>query len=680
MSAHNTENIRNIALVGQAGSGKTSLVEALLARAGAKPAPGRIDKGDTVTDFDPLEQRHQHSLNVAVAGLDYRGRHINLIDTPGYPDFLAQTLGALTAAETMAVVVNAQAGIEPMTRRLMDWAAAQHMPCMVVVNKIDAAADALERLLADITATFGRQCLPLDLPADHAARVVDVVEQGEGSTDFADAGSAHTALIEQAVESDEAAMEHYIEQGDMDRTALHAPFEKALREGHLIPVCFVSAQSGAGVGELLEIFAELAPSPLEANPHPFLRQQEGEAEALWAQPGAEGPLLAHVFKVEFDPFAGKLGFVRVHQGRITRGAQLLVGREGKPVKVAHLLSVHGKEHVEIDAAVAGDICALAKLDELEQDMVLHEQHEQDTIAPADLHYPTPLVGLALKAKRRGDAQKIAEVLHKLVAEDPGLKIEHDMEANETVLRGLGDLQLRVALEKLDERFRVEVETYPPSIPYRETITRAAQATYRHKKQTGGAGQFGEVALAVEPLPQGTGFEFVNKVTGGAIPGQFIPAVEKGVRQALAAGALAGYPLQDLRVTVLDGKHHSVDSKEVAFVAAGRKAFLEAVDQAGPVVLEPMVNLEVSAPAASAGGISGDLAARRARISGTDTGPNGEVILRAQAPLGELQDYASRLKSLTGGQGTWAIEFSHYEPTPPKLQQELAARHKRAADD
>ena len=385
MSAHATGNIRNIALVGQAGAGKTTLVEALLVRAGAKPSPGRIDKGDTLTDFDPLEQRHQHSLSVAVAGIDHQGRHINLIDTPGYPDFFAQTLSALTAAETMVVVVNAQAGIEPMTRRLMDWAAAQHMPCMVAVNKIDAAPDTLELLLADLAETFGRQCLPLDLPADHAARVVDVVGNTEGGADFADVASAHTALIEQAVESDEAAMERYIEDGDMDRGALHAPFEKALREGHLIPVCFVSAQTGAGVAELLDVFAELAPSPLEANPHPFLQQVGGETQAVWARPEADGPLLAHVFKLEFDPFAGKLGFVRVHQGRIARGAQLLVGPEGKAVKVAHLLSVHGKEHAEIDAAVAGDICALAKIDELDQDLVLHEQHEQDAIAPAALN-------------------------------------------------------------------------------------------------------------------------------------------------------------------------------------------------------------------------------------------------------------------------------------------------------
>jgi elongation factor G len=680
MATHKTENIRNVALVGQSGCGKTSLVEALLFHGGAKAVQGSVEKGDTVTDFEPLEQQHQHSLNVAVAGVERRGRHINLLDTPGAQDFLGLTLSALSAVETMAVVVNAQTGVEPMTRRMMDWAAAQHMPCMIIVNKIDAAPDTLGRVLEELTEAFGKECLPLDLPADHARQVVDVVSHTEGEADFSSVGDAHTALVEQAVEVDEAAMERYIEQGDVNPSELHEPFEKALREGHLIPVCFVSAQTGAGVVELLDLLADLAPSPLEANPHPFVVRGENGAEELWAEPSSKGPLLAHVFKVEFDPFVGKIGFVRVHQGRLAKGDQVLVGADGDTFKLAHLLHVQGKEHTEINRATAGDICAVAKVEELHQDAVLHASHDQDNIAPPKIAYPTPLVGLALKAKRRGDEQKITDVLHKLVAEDPSLRIEHDMEANETVLRGLGDFHLRVALEKLDERFHVEVETHPPSIPYRETITRAAKGHYRHKKQTGGAGQFGEVFLEIEPLPDGDGFEFVDRVTGGAIPSQFIPAVEKGVRQAMAAGALTGHPLNGVRVIVTDGKHHSVDSKEIAFVVAGRKAFLDAVDQAKPVVLEPLVELEVSGPGSSAGSISGDLASRRARINNTEAGPNGEVVIRALAPLAELQDYSSRLKSLTGGEGSWSIELSHYEPVPARVQQELASRHKRHDDD
>lgn len=679
MASYATENIRNIAFVGQAGAGKTSLVEALLFHAGVKAVQGSVEKGDTASDFDALEQRHQHSLQVSTLGFEFHGRRINVIDTPGYPDFLGQTLSALSAVETIAVVVNAQTGIESMTRRMMDWVAHQHVPCMILINKIDAEPDRLQELLLEISDTFGKECLPLDLPADHAQRVVDVITHSDGSADFSSVAEAHSALLEQTVEVDEAATEKYLSEGDMGIEELHNPFEQALREGHLIPVCFVSARSGAGVPELLEVLAELAPSPLDANPYPFIVEGDAGSEELWAKPDTDAPLLGHVFKLEFDPFVGKIGFVRIHQGRIRKGGNILVGPYGKSVKIGRLLRVNGREHHEIDEASAGDICAIAKIDELEQDIVLHESHDQDRVSSPRISYPTPLAGLALKAKRRGDEQKITEVLHKLVSEDPGLRIEHDMTANETVLRGLGDFHLRVALEKLDERFHVEVETHAPSIPYRETISRPAAGFCRHKKQTGGAGQFAEVQLEVEPLPRGGGFEFVDRVVGGAIPGQFIPAIEKGVRQVLSAGAIAGYPMQDVRVIVTDGKFHTVDSKEIAFVTAGRKAFLDAIDKAVPVVLEPIANLEVSGPGHCAGGITGDLSSRRARIAGTDTGPKGEVILRAMAPLAELQDYGSRLKSLTGGEGTWGIQFSHYEPAPANVQKELIGKHKRSED-
>lgn len=676
MSAHTTADIRNIALVGQAGAGKTSLAEALLNAAGAKTTRGEVEKGDTVTDFDPLEQQYHHSLNLAVASFDFNGRRINLIDTPGYADFYGQTLGGLAAADTLAVVVSAQTGIEPMTRRMLDWASAEHMPCMVIINKIDAEPDHLSDLLDALTAAYGKECLPLDLPADHGEHVVDVLDQSDAETDFSSVQSAHTALVEQVVEVDEAAMEQYLEQGDVEPAALHNPFEQALREGHLIPVCFVSARSGAGVRELLQVFAELAPSPLEANPHVFVSRADAAGRELWAKPEDELPLLAHVFKVEYDTFVGKIGYVRVHQGSLRRGDQVLLDREGKSVKLTHLLRVHGKEHTEVDHVCAGDICAISKLEELHQDAVLHASHEQDAVGPPRIEYPTPLVGLALRAQRRGDEQKITDVLHRLVAEDPGLRIEYDMSANETVLRGLGDLHLRVALDRLAQRYHVQIETHPPSIPYRETITQTAAGHFRHKKQTGGAGQFGEVFLEVEPLPRGTGFEFVDQVKGGAIPAQFIPAVEKGVRQVLGGGVMAGYPVEDVRVIVTDGKHHSVDSKEIAFVIAGRKAFLDALAKAKPIVLEPLVNLEVTVPADKMGDVSGDLAARRARVSNTVHGADGKVTVAAQVPLAELEDYAARLKSLTGGEGLWSIQFSHYESAPPRVQDKLAHRPPR----
>lgn len=670
MRGYSTEDIRNVALVGQAGAGKTSLVEALLRAAQAKPA-SEAKRGEAVTDFDPLEQQYNHSLNLAVATVDYKGRHINLIDTPGYADFLGQTLGGVAAADTLAVVVNAQSGIEPMTRRMMDRAAAEHMPCMVVINKIDAAPDQLPALLAALTEAFGRQCLPLDLPTAHAERVVDVVDHRKGEADFSSVESAHTAVIEQVVEVNEAAMEQYLERGDVEASALHAPFEQALREGHLIPVCFVSARSGAGIAELLHVLAELAPNPLEANPHAFVVHKDGASRELWAKPDASLPLLAHVFKVDHDTFAGKIAHIRVHQGALKRGGQVLLDREGKAFKVSHLIHVQGSRHDEVDEVRAGDICAITKVHELHQDAVLHADHAQDEVGPPRIQYPTPLVGLALRAKRRGDEQKITDVLHRLVAEDPGLKIEHDMAASETVLRGLGELHLRVALDKLERRYHVQVETHPPSIPYRETITQPAEGHHRHKKQTGGAGQFGEVFLQVEPLPRGSGFEFVDHIKGGTIPGQFIPAVEKGARQAIAAGTIAGYPVEDLRVTVVDGKHHPVDSKEVAFIVAGRKAVRDAIGKAHPILLEPMVDLEVTVPSDKLGDISGDLASRRARLHNTLHSADGKVTVIAQAPLAELSDYATRLKSMTGGEGQWSIQLSGYEPAPTRVQEEIA---------
>lgn len=677
---HTTQDIRNIVFTGHTGSGKTSLIEALLFQAGETPQQGDIEKGNTVTDFDPLEQQHQHSLYVSVATAHHAGCHINLIDTPGYPDFQGQVLTALTAADTVVVVINALAGIEPMSRKIMEWASNQHLPCLVVINRIDAAPDKLAQRLQEITDVFGRECLPLELPVNNATQVVEVYDHESGEADFSSVDAAHTSLIEQVVEANETAMEHYLEEGTVPADELHAAFEQALREHHLVPVCFTSARTGAGVPELLDILARLTPNPLEATPHPFIQHQGEKTVEVWADPNPDKPLLAHVFHVEFDPFVGKLALLRVHQGTLKLGNQVLVGAEGKSIKVAHLYRLQGKERITVQQAVAGDICAIAKINEIEANAILHERHEDDGVEISGMTLPTPLVGFALRAKKRGDEQKLSDVLHKLVAEDPCLRIEYDTTANETVLRGLGDLHLRIALERLDKQYHVEVNAALPRIPYRETITRPVQAQYRHKKQTGGAGQFGEVHIEVEPLERGAGFEFVSRIVGGAISGSLIPAVEKGVRQVLASGAISGHPLMDIRVTLVDGKMHSVDSKEIAFVVAGRKAFMQAVAEANPIILEPVVDLEVTVPADAMGDISGDLATRRAQIRDALADASGNMIIQAKVPLAELEDYASRLNSLTGGEGSWAIQFSHYEPTTEKTQQALTANYKAAADD
>jgi elongation factor G len=374
---------------------------------------------------------------------------------------------------------------------------------------------------------------------------------------------------------------------------------------------------------------------------------------------------------------------RLHQGRLTPGTQLYIGEGRKPIKPGHLYLLKGKQQTEVSEAIPGDICAIAKVDEIQFDHILHDSASDANVHARPLELPTPVFGLAVQPKKRGDEQKVSDVLHKLIAEDPCFRIEHNAQANETVMRGLGEMHLKTTLEKMSAQYKLELDTRPPSIPFRETIAARADGHNRHKKQTGGAGQFGEVFLKIEPLPRGKGFEFVDSVKGGSIPNQFIPAVEKGVRGVLASGFVAGYPLQDMRVTVYDGKHHPVDSKEVAFVSAGRKAFLDALAKARPIVLEPIVNVEIVAPEAKMGDIAGELSGHRAHIKGSrvldSSGPrSGAVQISAQAPLAEMEHFPARLKSLTAGHGSYSLEFSHYEPAPAQLMQKLVAAHRPAA--
>jgi elongation factor G len=401
---------------------------------------------------------------------------------------------------------------------------------------------------------------------------------------------------------------------------------------------------------------------------------------MHAEPDPAQHVLAHVFKVTVDPYVGKLGLFRVHQGTVSKDSLLYVGDGRKPFKVGHVFMLQGKDHVEVPQALPGDICAVAKVDELHFDAVLHDAAEDDHIHLLPLPFPRPVHGLAISPKRHGDEQRMWEILTKLVDEDPCLKVEHVSATNETIVYGLGELHLRILLDRLRETYKFEVDTAPPRIAYRETITAPAEGHHRHKKQTGGAGQFGEVYLRVEPLPRGAGFEFVDAVKGGTIPGQFIPAVEKGVREVLVHGAIAGYPVVDVRVTVFDGKHHSVDSKDIAFATAGRKAFIAAIREARPIVLEPIVNIEITAPDAAMGDITGDLSAKRGLVSGTDNAVLGQMLVRGQVPLSELSGYQNRLNAMTSGQGRYTVALSHHEAVPPSVQHQLTAAHKVGDDD
>jgi elongation factor G len=667
--------IRTLALVGQTTSGKTSLVEALLVKAGAIGAPGSLERGTTVCDFDPMERRAQHSLNSALVHLTHDDTSVQLVDTPGYADFVGQSMTALEAVDTAAIVINAQTGIEMMSSRMMDWAAKRNLCRMIIVNKIDGLGLDLPGLVAQIQATFGKECLPLNLPAGGGNTVIDCFYNREGSADISSVEAAHRALVEQVVEVDAAFVDRYLEEGDVDPAELHAPLEQALREGHLIPVCFVSSRTGAGLAQLLDVMVKLLPHPGEGNPPAFLKGEGDAAQPLQALPDPALHVLAHVFKVTVDPYVGKMSLFRVHQGTLTKDSLLYIGDGRKPFKVNHLFMLQGKEHVEVTKALPGDLCAVAKVDELHFDAVLHDAAEDDHIHLQPLDFPVPVHGLAIEPKRHGDEQRLWEILSKLLDEDPCLKVEHVPTTNESIVYGLGELHLRVLLERLREVYKFEVQTRPPRIAYRETVTGVAQGHHRHKKQTGGAGQFGEVMLRVEPLPRGAGFEFVDQVKGGAIPGQFIPAVEKGVREVLAMGAIAGYPVVDVRVVVLDGKSHSVDSKEIAFATAGRKAFMAAIREARPIVLEPIVNVEILAPESAMGDITGDLSARRGQVNGTHSSAAGTMLVRGQVPLSELSNYQSRLNAMTSGQGRYTLALSHYDPVPPNTQQQLVGQFK-----
>jgi elongation factor G len=478
-------------------------------------------------------------------------------------------------------------------------------------------------------------------------------------------------------------MEKYLEKGEVTPEELHEPLEQALREGHLIPVVFTSGKTGAGIGELLEVIVKLLANPTEGNPPVYVSTPweagGGKREELTAVPDPGKHVLAHVFKIETDPYIGRIAVFRVHQGRLTPNMQLYIGEGRKPIRPGHLYMLRGKTQTEVQEALPGDICAIARIEEIAFDHILHDSPADAQLHARPVDLPTPVFGLAVTSKNHKDEQKVSDVMRKMAAEDPCFRIEHNAQANETVIRGLGEMHLKTILDKMAMQYKLELGTHPPSIPFRETIVEKAEGHNRHKKQTGGAGQFGEVFLRVEPLPRGKGFEFVDAVKGGTIPRQFIPSVEKGVRQVLETGYVAGYPLQDVRVIVYDGKTHPVDSKDVAFQAAGRKAFLDALAKARAIVLEPIVDVEIVAPEERMGDIAGELSGHRGQIKGSESPRPGFVQITAQAPLSELEQFPVRLKSITAGRGSYNLEFSHYEPAPAQLQQKLQAAHRPQAE-
>ncbi len=681
MPTYTTADIRNVLLAGHAQSGKTTLCDAMLFAAGATGKKGSPTDGSSTCDTDKFEREHKHSIYSCVVHCDHLGKRINLIDTPGTPDLIGQALMCMPAVETVAVVISATSGIEVTTRRIMEAARERNLPRAIIVNKIDAENVDLAALLNRIQETFGPECLPINLPSGKARAVVECLLNRNGESDILTVPEAHSAILDQIVEMDESLMEKYLGGEEPNYEALHAPFEAAVDSGHLIPVLFTDARSGVGVPELLDAVAKHFPSPLEGNPRPFLQGEAGtpgEKPFPYSNDPAR-PLLAHVFKVTSDPFVGKLSLFRVHQGKCSGHTQVYIGHSKKSIKLGHVFHLMGKTHHEVNEIIAGDIGAVAKIEEIHIGDVLHDDHALDTVHLKPIAYPQPMIGLAVTPAARGDETKIGAQLTKIAEEDPTFRYHVDRQTHEMVINGMGDVHLRVILEKLAQR-GLHVETKPPRIAYRETIAARAEGHYRHKKQTGGAGQFGEVYLRVEPGERGSGITFIDEIFGGTIPGQYVPAVEKGVHDLVERGVVAGYPLVDLKVIVYDGKHHPVDSKEVAFRTAGKFALKDALLKARPVLLEPVVKLEVVVPEANLGTITGDLSGRRARIQGTDLNGDGMARVTAEAPLSEVMTYQSRLKSVTGGQGSFAMELSHYDVVPPQVQQQLAAEFKPVEEE
>ena len=674
MATYTTTDIRNIAMTGAAGAGKTTLVETMLHDAGVIGHVGTVEHGDTVCDFDELEKEYAHGIDSAVVHFDHNGVHVNIIDTPGSPGFLGKTIASFPAVETQVIMIDAGSGIDTMTRKLFQLGQDRQLPQVILINKIDHSEE-LDSLLEQIQNTFGSVCRPVNLPTDDGRGVIDCFTNATGESDLGDVAEFHTGIVDQVVEVDEELMESYLEHGEVSPEQLHGPFEAALRQAHLVPVMFMSAKNNIGVKEFMDFISGLCPNPLEGNPRTFVIHEGEEQEEWHTANDAEHPV-AHVFKVSSDPYVGKLCVFRVHQGTISPSVHPRVGGSKKPLRLSHVFKLQGKNHIEVKEVIAGDIGAVAKIDELYYGSVMHDASISEQMKIKPLPMPKPMYGLAIDAANRNAETKLGEALTKLLLEDPTLEVDRVQATGDLVLRGLGDIHLRVKLRLMKDRYGVEVTTRTPKVAYKETITSNAEGHHKHKKQSGGSGQFGEVYLRVEPSrgeeaeASSDGFVFVDDTFGGSVPKQFMPAIEKGVRSVMSDGAIAGYPMYNIKVTVYDGKHHAVDSKEIAFMTAGKKAFIEAVKKAKPVLLEPFVKLHIAIPMDMIGDISSDISGRRGRILGTEMLPGDQALLEAEAPLSEVMSYTNQLKSITGGTGSYEMEYSHDERTPAKVQADV----------
>ncbi|MFN2607828.1 MAG: elongation factor G [Acidimicrobiales bacterium] len=677
--------IRNVALVGHGGAGKTTLTEALLFGAGAISRQGRVEDGTTTTDFDPEEVKRGISMALGLAPFEVDGHKVNLLDTPGYADFVTDVHAALRVADLVVLVVSGVEGPEVQTEVAWRLAAERGIPRMFFVTKLDRERASFERTLDQLRAAFGTGVAPLQLPigteggfrgvVDLLANTAHTYEGGaKGATagpvpaEVADAAAtARDSLVEGIVVADDALMERYLEGEALDVEQLDKTLARGVAEATVFPVACGSATKGIGVDCLAHLFCEIGPSPLDRPP--VLVSAGGTDTPVACDPA--GQPLAFVYRTLADPFVGKMSFIKVLSGTIRPDAHLTNPRTHAEERLHTLFTMRGKEQDTVPELPAGDLGAVAKLADVATGDTLAPKGTPVVLAPLEL--PEPVLSVAVVPRSKGDEDKLMTGLHRLQEEDPALRVRRNDETHQTILSGMGDTHLATVAERLSRKFGVEVETEDVKVAYRETITAPAEAEGKHKKQSGGHGQFGVASIRLEPLPRGGGFEFVDKIVGGAIPRQFIPAVEKGVAETMAQAGVFGYPVVDIRVTVFDGKFHPVDSSEMSFKMAGSLGFREAMAKAGPVMLEPVSLLEVTVPSQYQGDIMGDLNSRRGRVQGTEAVGNGEQLITALVPTSEVMRYAIDLRSITGGRGRFSVRHDHYDLLPPHLVEKVARK-------
>lgn len=684
MKEYATENLRNVALVSHGGAGKTSLGEALLYHSGATNRMGKVDEGNAVSDFEEEEIRRKQSLSTSILPVEHNGHKINLLDTPGFIDFVGEAISALWVAEGALLLIDSVAGVEVGTEVMWGYCQEFGLPRFVLISKMDRDNADFKQALGSLSIlSSDTTFIPVQLPWGEKQAFQGVIDlfkmkarsgDGKQEQDIPDeflsaAEEGRTALIEAAAEGDDALLEKYLDGKELTAEEIAKGFRSAVQGGTFVPVFVAAPTAGIGSMPLLEAMLDLFPSPAEAP----ARTAEG-AQELKASDA--GPLAAYVWKTTADPFVGRMTYLRVFSGTLSSDSRAWNQAKREEERLGSLQLMMGKEQTPIQNLHAGDIGVVAKLSETETGDTLSDKG-QPLQLPSPT-YPNALYSVAVNPKTQADSAKISSVLSRLSEEDPTLSWHQESSTNQTILQGMGDQHIDVAIRKAESKFQVGLETEIPRVPYRETITKVGSAQYRHKKQTGGAGQFAEVHMRVEPL-EDQQFEFVNEVFGGRISSGFMPAIEKGVKGVLKAGVLSGHPVEKVKVAVTDGKEHPVDSKAVAFETAGREAFKLAVQDAAPVMLEPVVELHITVPEANMGDVLGDLNTRRARVMGMDTEHNKSVVT-AQVPLAEVQRYTSDLRSMTGGRGVFTMEFSHYENVPPHITEELIARSKRDGDE